>query len=81
MPLDVCPSCGQSLYWCGKSGVCDVVGKVIFEVSNRFVVEGSHDPATGWKFVSAHSDQIEAEWEAEGSSDWKHVRVVDTEVS
>lgn len=26
MPLDVCPSCGQSLFWCGESGVCEMGG-------------------------------------------------------
>lgn len=26
MPIEVCPRCGQSLYWCGESGVCEMGG-------------------------------------------------------
>lgn len=73
---EVCPRCGQSLYWCGESGVC-VAKKVVFESSKRFHVEGSHDPATGWKFLYAYSDQAEAEASADDDVSWKHVRVVD----
>ncbi len=77
---EVCPRCGQSLYWCGESGVC-VAKKVVFELSHRFHVEVTDDPGDGWTFRRGFSDRVEAERVAAGSSLWKHARVVDTEVS
>lgn len=80
MPLDVCPSCGQSLFWCGESGVC-VAKKVVFELSKRFHVEVRDDEEDDWTFLCGADTDYEARAGAWKVTAWRFVRVVDAEVS
>lgn len=57
MPPEVCPRCGQSLYWCGESGVCEMGGVMEkFTASNgvEIVRKGDEDTYQAWNIGNAN---------------------------